>query len=117
MHRKRQARPTEEVESALAASRQLSEARIAVGEEGYEPQLDMALVNAIEGNTEESLRCLRKAFDAGGVYVLWILTFYDMITEALAEDPEYQQLMKEYESKKDEVRRRVEALEKESEPR
>jgi hypothetical protein len=44
-----------------------------------------------------------------------MLTVYHIITEALSDNPEFKQLMRELESQKDEMRRNVEELEKEFE--
>jgi tetratricopeptide (TPR) repeat protein len=101
----------EDTARALATTRQLVEARLAAGDEGWEPWLDMASVNAMEGDKEEALSCLRKAIDAG--FFTPNLIYRDTLAEVLSDTPEFQQIMKDLESERDDMRRKVEEMEKE----
>jgi tetratricopeptide (TPR) repeat protein len=95
---------------ALTKTRQLVDARLAGGDQGPEPWMDLAAANAMEGNTKEALNCFRKAIDASGCFVSWKLTYSDVLTETLSDHPGYQQLIKDLDSKRIEMRLQVEKL-------
>jgi tetratricopeptide (TPR) repeat protein len=104
----------EEARRLIDLCRRRVEARLTAGDEGVQVMLNMAVVCAMEGDTSEALDYLQKGMQAGGItLLLWIRCCEPLLTETLSDIPEFQQLMKELESRRDELRRKVEDLEKE----
>jgi hypothetical protein len=87
------------------------EEELARGSESCGLPLDLAEINAIQGNKPEAYKWLQKAIDAGWREYRWAAT--DPLLENLRNDDKFKQMMADVKAKVDEMRKRVKEMEKE----
>ena len=97
----------DEARDLFGQSLALNEAELEAGNESSRPLTDTARIYAIQGKTEEALRWLRRAVDAG------YAATNDPAWASLQPEPEFQQMKSEADARLAEMRQRVEAMEKE----
>jgi protein kinase/serine/threonine-protein kinase len=90
---------------------ELNQKLIDQGNERSDVRRMLALIHAAQGNNEEALSWLQLAVDAGWRGYSWDEKI--PLFENLRKEPRFQQMMAEVKAKVDEMRNRVEAMEKE----
>jgi len=100
-----------EAEKLFEQSLQMDKARLEAGDETFRPCFDMAMIYAMRGEKDEAYRWLEEAIDRG-------FRFYDFVTKDpswsdLHNDKRFQQMMAEVKADVDEMRSRVEEMERE----
>jgi tetratricopeptide (TPR) repeat protein len=86
--------------------------RLEQGDESNDIGFSMAAIYAVQGNKEEALRWLEKAFDAGFWWYRY-LSRYPLL-ENIRDDERFKRIMDDTKAKVTEMRRRVEQLERDS---
>jgi hypothetical protein len=97
----RVARANERLEAARAADQR----QLASGNEFWGVPFDLACVNAIEGNNDEALRWLEKAYDAG--WRGWPQASWSPLLDPLRPDGRFRALMRRIDGDIAEMRRRA----------
>ncbi len=83
---------------------------LARGDEWYAIPFDIACVHAVRGETQEAIRWLRKAFDAG--WTGSAIARRDPLMEGLKRNPEFIEVLSRVDSRIEEMRSRVRDIEK-----
>ena len=101
----------DEAQKLFNLSLELSQKRIEQGNEDYFFYYDIAAIHAIQGNKEEAYIWLQKAIDFG--WREYKLAQRDPWFENLHSEPRFQQMIAEIKAMIDEMRQRVEEMERE----
>jgi tetratricopeptide (TPR) repeat protein len=86
--------------------------RLEEGDESSDIRVLMAEIYAVQGNKEEALRWLEKAFDAGWLYYNYASRY--PLLENIRDDERFKRIIDDIKAKVAEMRRRVEQLERDS---
>ena len=101
----------EKVQKMLSECLDYEREGLAKGDEMWDPPYNIAAIHAIQGNKKEAYLWLQKAIDAG-----WRdhgIASIDPVFENLHDDEQFKQMMAEVKAMVDEMRERVEQIEKE----
>jgi len=101
----------DEARKMFARALRNSERALAQGNEFPGLLYDLARISALQGNKAEAYTWLQKAIDAG--WRFYRLAEIDPLMEDLRTEDRYKQMMADVKAKVDEMRRRVEEMEKE----
>jgi tetratricopeptide (TPR) repeat protein len=99
----------DEAEKVLAKSLALDEAELRGGNQTHPPLTNTATIHATRGDTEEALRWLRRAVDAGYVGL------DNLAWTSLRSEPQFQQMKAEVDARVAEMRGRLQQIEEELE--
>ena len=105
----------DEARKIFAQNLKRDEKELEQGNEDPGVRYDLAEINAIQGNKTEAYAWLQKAVDAGERDYRWAAM--DPLLENLRGDDKFKQMMADVKAKVDEMRKRVEEMEKESSSR
>ena len=100
-----------EARKLMNQARLLQQKQIDLGDAGFPPRYYLAAIYAIEGNTSEANTWLEKAIASG--YRNYYLAQRDPWLENLRTDQHYKQTMAQLKTKLDEMRKKVEDIDKE----
>jgi len=100
-----------EARKVFAQNLERDEKELAQGNEYSYIPFDLAEIYAIQGNKAEAYKWLQKSIDAGGRDYRWVAV--DPLLENLRGDEKFKQMIADVKAKVDEMRKRVEEMEKE----
>ena len=101
----------ERAEELFAEQMRLNQAAIENGNQNPALRKDMAVIQATRGESDEALEWMEQAVESG--YTWYDLTIKDGLLDNLRDDPRFQQLMTEMETRVSGMRTRAEAIERE----